>query len=76
MARHAVGAGTDMVITLQWTPQRLVWIALVVIGMGAIVLCIACWPPWRHAGAAPGVETPWRCRLGRPASTGRADVWR
>jgi len=61
-------AGTDMVIMLQWTPQRLVWIALVVSGT-AIVLCIAL------AAVAPRRRRP---RRGDPVAVpaGPAGIYR
>jgi hypothetical protein len=56
--------GRDMVITLDWTPQRLVWIALVV-SAATLGLCLvlACWPRrrrQRHKGATvtvPAIPT-------------------
>ena len=37
--------GHDMVITLEWTPQRLVWAAIVVSATTLVVcLVLACWP--------------------------------
>jgi hypothetical protein len=41
--------GQDIVITLEWTPQRLVWVALVTSG-AILVLCVAlaCWPGSRR----------------------------
>jgi arabinofuranan 3-O-arabinosyltransferase len=44
--------GRDMVISLQWTPQRLVWEALAVSGV-AVVVCVglACWPRRRRRQA-------------------------
>jgi hypothetical protein len=54
--------GQNMVITLEWTPQRLVWVALVVSGV-TIVACavIGCWPRRRRrrrAQANPPGEVP------------------
>jgi hypothetical protein len=51
-------AGHDMVISLEWRPQRLVWAALIV-SATALVVCVllACWPrraTRRHVGASPG----------------------
>jgi len=41
--------GHDMVITLQWTPQRLVWGAFVVSGVTiALCLVLGCWPRRRR----------------------------
>jgi hypothetical protein len=41
--------GQDMVITLEWTPQRLVWIALVVSAVTlGLCLVLACWPRRRR----------------------------
>jgi arabinofuranan 3-O-arabinosyltransferase len=48
--------GQNMVINLEWTPQRLVWVALVVSAV-TIVACavIGCWPRRRRRrGAVPG----------------------
>ncbi len=46
--------GHDMVITLDWTPQRLVWVALVA-SAATMVLCVAlaCWPRRRRRATAP-----------------------
>jgi arabinofuranan 3-O-arabinosyltransferase len=48
--------GHDMVITLTWTPQRLVWVALAVSAL-SLVLCVVlgCWPRRRRGrrGAEP-----------------------
>ncbi len=44
--------GRDMVINLNWTPQRLVWIALAVSGATLVVcLVLACWRPRRRRTA-------------------------
>jgi hypothetical protein len=51
--------GQDMVITLTWTPQRLVWIALVASAF-TIVVCVvlALWPRRRRRGRGDVVTVP------------------
>jgi hypothetical protein len=51
--------GHDMVITLDWTPQRLVDVALVV-SAGTLALCLvlACWPRRRRRARGEPVAVP------------------
>jgi len=67
--------GHDMVITLNWTPQRLVWVALAASAVTLVVcLALACWPRRRRRRAgSPPVTVPagptGRYRARRPLAT-------
>lgn len=41
-------AGADFTVTLRWTPQRVVWIAIVASGVALVVLAVAALVLWRR----------------------------